>query len=154
MAAWQALDEEQVLRAAQELLSASRLLATPAQEAAAALGWTVTDFTRRSGLLDSGYGLGPYSAYFAIDRQGRLEEVILNICERIPGSSPEIDAFKQDTFAAAASVMTGVYGKPTDLQPGKEPELWWDQGEVTLRLITTQDTVALQITPTELLQEI
>ncbi len=154
MTGWRVLDNARLLRAAEKLLSAPPLRVTPAHEAAEALGWTITNHRPRSNaFLDSGWGLGPYSAYFNIDREDRVTGVIANITEEIGDSGPQAEAFKQDTFATAANTLTEVYGPPTDRRPGKEPELWWRRDTVTLRLITTHDAIALQLTPTERLEE-
>ncbi|WIM99931.1 DUF6301 family protein [Actinoplanes oblitus] len=156
LAQWRAFDEPATAQAAQTLLSSeSWLRSASVVEAAAALGWVVTDFDPEwpdlGAFLDTGHGLGPMSAFFDTDDNGRVQSISMNLTERLPAGDPEVAAFKQDAFASAAAVLTGLFGRPTDSFPGAEPQLWWRREATALGLITKDDTVGLQFTPQELM---
>ncbi|WIM99933.1 DUF6301 family protein [Actinoplanes oblitus] len=148
--------QQAILRAARTLLAAEPwLMSAVLPDAAAMLGWTVTrhkpDRPALGAFLDADTGLGPKSAFISLDAESRVQEISLNITEELSGSSPEADAFKQDTFAAAAAALTGVYGRPSEQRPGEKPQLWWRRDTTTLRLVTQYDSIALQLSPNKLL---
>ncbi|WIN00112.1 DUF6301 family protein [Actinoplanes oblitus] len=156
MAGWRALDEPTISRAAANLLSAERwLLTATLTEVAAGLGWTVTRFKperpRIGAFLDAGHGLGPTGAYFRLDGDARVREISMNITEEIAADAPGADDFKQDIFGTAASALTDAHGRPSELHPGAEPEIWWRRDTATFRLVTKSDAIALQLTPNTLL---
>jgi hypothetical protein len=156
VADWRALDETAVLRTAQTLLSAEPwLMSASLPEAAARLGWSVTYFDPEypdlGALLDSGRGLGPKSGFFTLDEQSIVQEVSATLTERVAADGAEAESFKQDVFAAAASTLTGAYGRPARRVPGEEPQVWWQRPATMLGLVTEDDTVSLQLSPSELM---
>ncbi|WP_229829955.1 DUF6301 family protein [Actinoplanes ianthinogenes] len=156
VARWRALGEEAVVRQARTLLAAEPLLhSASVPEAAAAFGWTVTQFDPEwpdmGAFLDTGHGLGPRSAFFNTDDEGRVTSILVSLTESVVDGGAEGAMFKLALFADASSALTGALGRPTRPRAGEKPQLWWERPATWFGLITDDDGISLQLTPAELM---
>ncbi|WP_232297460.1 DUF6301 family protein [Actinoplanes sp. SE50/110] len=122
---------------------------------AARFGWTVSSFNpdrpTLGAFIDDSRGLGPRSGFVDLDKQSRVQHILLNLTERVAEDRWEVDAFLQDVFADAAAALTGEFGRPTRTIYGEQPHLWWQRPPTMFGLLTRTDTVSLQLSPNELM---
>ncbi|AEV84448.1 hypothetical protein ACWT_3425 [Actinoplanes sp. SE50] len=129
-------------------------MTSPLTDVMDSLSWSMSDFDPEypdlGALIDSGWGLGPSSGFVGLDEQTLVQQILLNLTERVAGRGAEADAFLQDVFAAAAATLTGAFGRPDRTLYGEEPQLWWQRPATMFGLLTRSDSVSLQLTPSEL----
>jgi hypothetical protein len=107
------------------------------------LGWTDFEIINGKGAFaTTPAGLGGRELE-ALIRDGRVETIKIRVADRAPKKSNESLIFMHESWSSLVALATDLFGKPTRLKHGQNPDAQWRGEESTIGLQNVKIAVVL-----------